>query len=316
MSSEMSSSSNSTTAAASLPEPTKQMQVEVANYLREAADEKHKLEEVNKQRAKELSDLNKRLADMEEMLQRTQGRLKEYDTKEKEKLKNRIDNVVNPYLKALKEAIPSDDALRPDVEMYEKQLYDQIEKPTNENLSDVRPAVSFVTAVASAAQIQSRKLEELFQREKQLLDERDAKVKELEEVSNTAKEREEELAKLKAEMEELQKKYTSTSTNIANVEGHFDRVQKSELEGIATEVNPTEQESISHLQEQAQTVTSIASGQPGTGGFSDLYNLGSSGPSTNWRSIGNSIDTSIFPKHLLRDCGKENFNQFTRVYSS
>lgn len=232
------------------------IKMQMAHQLRQTVDQSKEME----QELKRKSDEERKLMERIKMLEQS---LNVYQNQDKERLQKRYQSVIKPFVDNVKSSAP-DEETRTSIERFGRNLQEQIEKPTYDadTVRTLAPQVEFVSAVASASQIQSSKYEEYLQRERDLrkqLQERDELLKskdeeysktkgEIEAELNKIKEEKEaelkrlkeqsdaELAKMKEELEKTKMELSKSSESIANTEKHFEKVNEEQPQDDSQQV--------------------------------------------------------------------------------
>lgn len=241
--------------------------------------------------------LDKELKEKEVMKKENEARIAEMEKlrsqvnavkeEKKQTFSGIIEKDIKPYLESLRKSGESDSRFTSSVDVFEESL--------NKGLDDAfmspesMAQLQVVRAAASANQVTSSRLEELFQSQKewetkfQALQDEKAKLeeqttisaKELEE-QNAAKEKV--LEELKKELAELKAVHEKSKTNINNVEAHF-----KENEQVAKDTsNPIDQTTSSEVAPPvAQTVAATASSKSNfCNGFETLFDFT---PRSDWK---------------------------------
>lgn len=197
-----------------------------------------------------------------------------------------IESDVKPFLNTLRESGKEDERFTQCVDKFESNMNAGLEDAfMNE---DQMAQLQVLRAAASANQVTSSKLEELFKSQKEWESKFSALQNEKDDIIKSRSEMEEELKKaniekeklvedLKRELEELRSTHNKTKENIKNVDSHFhgNSPVTENTEAPAT----TSAQETSNMETQ-QTVTATASNTKYYNGFETLFDFA---PRTNWR---------------------------------
>lgn len=243
--------------------------------LEEMEKERKAIEEERKRVEEEKARMENDLKSYEQRFQEANLHIEKMKREKRAEFEHVLQNDINPYLEKLAESNKENPKLLQSINHFKGEIQNDLQ--TGDFLKDEKENnFLLVHAMASAGQVTSSKLDEIFQARKdweakmeQLRQEKEAKEKEW----TTANEEKEKM------IEQLKKELETVKTNIKNVDGHFSAEAKDQVMEDAQVQQPSLE------QHQPQMITATASRTP-TRGYSSLYAIK---PVTNWYSnLGNA----------------------------
>lgn len=318
-----------------------QIRAQLANELRNTTEKNKKLETVFMEKDKEAQELKERLKALEEMYGKTKSSLSFYQQQEQQKLKNKYDSVIKPFVSEIKNGV-EDSGMKSKIDEFENTLSSQINAQDVDTsvIKMLEPTMTFVESVASASQIRASEYEKFVQKQKALLkdlQEKDTmletKTKETaelmsqlemvqkakeEELKKIQEERDAEVAKVKEELKKYQESLEQANKNINNTEAHVEQMETSEDKEQETQQQNSnmapdvlaaarslyeEPPVMNHMQPTSYT-TAVA-GANGVGSFNDLLKVGRA-PSDSWRKINLKLSKDMFTENVYQTYRKRN----------
>lgn len=235
-----------------------------------------KLEEMEKRQEeleKEHQEMDKARLAMEEEKKSLEDKFNEANklaervkAEKRTQLETVIQNEINPYLEKLAESNKENPRLLASIDNFKKMTEDDLQ--TGDFLDDKKENnLMLVHAMASAGQVTSSKLDEIFQARKDWENKMEEIKNEKTKLEQTYQETTEEQKK---EIEKLKKQLEDANNNIKNVDSHFDQDSKK---------NVMEENRPENVLESTPAITAIASNDNSTG-YNSLYKI----QPINWRS--------------------------------
>lgn len=227
------------------------------------AREKAELEKALKEREEALKAREDEFRSREEAYQRMQSQVDAIKEEKKKQFEGIIQKEVRPYLEQLRKSAPDNTQFSTSIDTFESQLSKGLDNAFMDKES--MATLQTIHAAASANQVTSSKLEEVFQNHKTLQTRVEAAEKAKEDIDlllkKTQEEKDKEIEELKKTLDELHKKHTEAAANINNAKAHF----------------PMEDE----VENNTATVAATASSDSSAGQFGSLFSFDIN---PNWRA--------------------------------
>lgn len=182
-----------------------------------------------------------------------------------------LQNDINPYLDKLAESNKENPKLLNSINHFKGEIQNDLQ--TGDFLKDEKENnFLLVHAMASAGQVTSSKLDEIFQARKDWENKMELLKKEKEQKESELSSMNEEKEKM---IEQLKKELETVKNNIKNVDGHFDQEVKDQI--MMDQVSSSSSSS-STMEENTPMITATASNNRNRG-YNSLYQIK---PVTNW----------------------------------
>ena len=213
------------------------------------------MEAMNKKAEEERNAFTLEKQQMEQKYKEINSHIEKIRAEKKQHLEGVVNNEIKPYLNQLVQSNTKDDKLAKSVEMFNRTMEQDLD--SGAFMNDVKESnIRLVHAMASAGQMTSSKLDEIFQARKEWEAKMTILKQEKEEQEQKVKQVTDEKEKA---ISDLQKELSAIRSNINNVEGHF-----------KTNAPVVPEESI-RINEQPQSISATASKEQS--GYDSLYSI-------------------------------------------